>query len=546
MRILIVGGVAGGASAAARARRLNADAEIVILEKGTNISFANCGLPYHLGGEIANREKLIIASPDLFWNRFRIEVRTEHEVVSIDRASKCVSILDHRSGDLVGLTYDRLILSTGSQPLAPPQCQPLPANAFHLWTLNDMDRIMASIVKHNPKSAVVIGGGFVGLEVVEQLHRRKMNVTLIERNPQVLQQLDRLFAKIVENHLESKGVQLALGVQIKNLIKREDRVTAIELEDGNTIPTDLLIVGAGVRPRIALAEQAGLQIGINGGVVVNEFMQSSDPSIYAVGDIAELKHGVTGELTRIPLAGPANRGGRIAGEHAALQHASPMGAILGTAIVRVFDLTAACTGLNETTLNAKGIPFRSAIIEAGSHASYFPASQSMQLKLLYSPSDGKILGAQSVGGEGVDKRIDIIATAMHFGGTVRQLAQVDLAYAPPYGSAKDPIHMAAFVACNDLDRSPRLVEPTASLTGKQIVDVRTERERQQIPLPNAIAIEIDHLADRWTELDPELPTVVVCHSGKRAHIGACFLLRKGFQQVMNLTGGMSIRSLMSL
>lgn len=547
MRILIVGGVAGGASAAARARRVNADAEIVILEKGPVVSFANCGLPYHIGGEIQERAKLLVATSELFWNRFRIEVRTQHEVVSIDREAKTIAVVEHGrehpDGHRFELSYDRLILATGSQPFTPPQLKPLPSNAFHLWTLNDMDRILSSLADHDPKSAVVIGGGFVGLEVAEQLHHRQINVTLIDRAPQVLKPIDRLFAKIIEGHMESKGIRLVLNADISNVGKIGDRATAVELTDGRSVPTDLLIVGAGVFPRISLAEQAGLTIGSNGGVVVNEHMQSSDPGIYAVGDMVELHHGVTGQLTRIPLAGPANRGGRIAGEHAARGQSDPMGSILGTSIVRVFDLTAACTGLNESALQSKGIEYRSAIIQAASHASYYPGAQSMQLKVLYSPVDGKILGAQAVGGEGVDKRIDVIATAIHFGGTVRQLAQLDLAYAPPYGSAKDPVHMVAFTACNDLDASPSLIEPIALLDGKQVVDVRTERERQQLPLPNAIAIEIDQFADRWTELDPNLPTVVVCHSGKRAHIGACWLKNKGFRNVSNLTGGMSMRSM---
>jgi NADPH-dependent 2,4-dienoyl-CoA reductase/sulfur reductase-like enzyme/rhodanese-related sulfurtransferase len=546
MKILIVGGVAGGASAAARARRVNANAEIMILEKGPFISFANCGLPYHVGGEIAERSKLLVATPELFWNRFRIEVRTHHEVLSINRDAKTVSVFDHSQGQPLELTYDRLILSTGSEPIVPAQLSPLPLNAFHLWTLNDMDRIMSRMAQFSPKHAVVIGGGFVGLEVVEQLHRRGLAVTLVERDPQVLKPLERLFARMVEQHMESKGIQLQLGVQIQGVQRIDDRANAIELTSGTVIPADLIIVGAGVRPRIQLAEQAGLPIGVNGGVVVNAWMQTADPAIYAVGDIVELRHGVTGQLTRIPLAGPANRSGRIAGEHAASDRSAPMGPILGTSIVRVFDITAACTGLNEFALLAKGLSFRTAIIQAASHASYFPGAQSMQLKLLYSREDGKILGAQAVGGEGVDKRIDVIATAMHFGATVRQLAQLDLAYAPPYGSAKDPVHMAAFTACNDLDASPKLIFPNENLKDKQVVDVRTARERQQLPLPGAIAIEIDQFPERWMELDPNRSTIVVCHSGKRAHIGACWLRSKGFADVSNLTGGMSIRALANM
>lgn len=543
MRIIVIGGVAGGASAAARARRVNADAEILVIEKGKYISFANCGLPYHIGGEIRDRSKLLVASPELFWNRFRIQVQTEMEATHIDRNARLVAIRNLSTGLESTIEYDRLILSTGSQPFLPPSLAPLPSNAFHLWTLDDMDRIMATMKSTSQKRAAVIGAGFVGLEVVEQLHRQGFEVTLVERDPQVLRPMERLFARMVEQHLEARGVRIALGAQIERIVREGDLGVSLELQSGASIPFDLLIVGAGVVPRVGLAAQAGLDIGKTGGIVVNSSMQTSDSSIYAVGDIVELTHGVTGEPTRIPLAGSANRAGRIAGEHAASGHSEAMGTVLGTAIVRVFDLTAACTGLNEVALAARAIPFRTAIVQAASHASYYPGAQSMQLKILYTPVDGKILGAQAVGGEGVDKRIDVIATAMHFGGTVRQLAQLDLAYAPPFGSAKDPIHMVAFTACNDINGCPKLVLPTEDLTGKQVVDVRTAAERLERPLPGAISIEIDQLPLRWKELDPMQPTVVVCHSGKRAHVGACWLHKNGFADVSNMTGGMSVRSL---
>jgi NADPH-dependent 2,4-dienoyl-CoA reductase/sulfur reductase-like enzyme/rhodanese-related sulfurtransferase len=543
MRIVIVGGVAGGASAAARARRVNPQAEITIFEKGEYVSFANCGLPYHVGGEIAQRKKLLVATPELFWNRFRVKIHTRHEVTSIDRTQQTIEVVDLARGTSHTIPYDRLILSTGSEPNRPASEVPWPSNVSHLWTLNDMDRIIDTIRIDRVQSAVVVGGGFVGLEVVEQLHRLGINVTLVERNPQVLMPLDREFARMIEHHLQEKGIVLRLGVDLSGFEVEAERATSVKLSNGSKVKTQLVIVGAGVRPRIALASSAGLSIGKAGGVVVNDSMQTSDPKIYAVGDMVEHVHGVLNEPVRIPLAGPANRGGRIAGEHAARGDAAKMGKILGTSIVRVFDLTAACTGLNEKTLLARQIPYRSAIIQASNHAGYYPNAQSMQLKILYSPGEGKVLGAQAVGGEGVDKRIDVIATAIHFGATVWQLAQLDLAYAPPFGSAKDPVHMAAFAACNDLSDAPRLVAPLSDLTGLQVVDVRTASERAERPLENAIAIEIDELADRWTELDPALPTVVVCHSGKRAHVGACRLKGEGFQNVANLTGGMSIRGL---
>jgi NADPH-dependent 2,4-dienoyl-CoA reductase/sulfur reductase-like enzyme/rhodanese-related sulfurtransferase len=548
MRIVIVGGVAGGASAAARARRVNSEAEIIILEKGPTVSFANCGLPYHLGGEIPSRDKLLVATADLFWRRFRIEVRTNHEVVRIDRNSKLIEYRVPSSSELSTMEYDKLILATGSKPLTPSLMEPLPDNAFHLWTLEHMDRIMEFIRQRSPSHAVVIGGGFVGLEVVEQLHRLGLKVSLLQNSNQVLRQLDLEMARIVEKHLASQGVSLLLNADIVELKREGDRIQQIQLADGRTVTADLVIVGIGVQPRTELAVESGLAIGPSRGVAVNAWMQTSDPSIYAVGDMVESFHGVTHRPVRIPLAGPANRGGRIAGQHAATGKADPVGELLGTSIVRVFDVTAACTGLNESMLKAERIAYRSAIIQAANHATYFPGAQSMTLKLLYAPSDGKILGAQAVGGEGVDKRIDVIATAIHFGATVRQLAQLDLAYAPPYGSAKDPVHLVAFTACNDLDAHPHLMPPDSDLRGFQVVDVRTSAEQEKLPLDldePAAQIEIDELGSRWNELDPSIPTVVVCHSGKRAHVGACLLRSKGFASVFNLSGGMSIRSLVS-
>lgn len=541
-RIVVVGGVAGGASAAARARRMNAKAEITILEKGPVISFANCGLPYHLGGEIAERSKLLVATPELFWKRFRIGVKTGHEVTSIDRNGKSVAGKDSE-GNPFQYAYDRLILATGAEPIKPPFWKEA-SNLLHLWTLDDMDRILKGIDANEVRNVVVIGAGFVGLEVVEQLHHRGLKIILIERMDQVLPPLDLLFARMIEEELREKDVELYLSAAVQELHVENGKVTAVEMIGRGTVPADLVIVGAGVRPRTALASQAGLTLGSQGGVKVNDFMQTDDPNIYAVGDMIEYQHGVTGEATRIPLAGPANRAGRIAGAHAACGKAEPMGKVIGTAIVRVFQQTIACTGLNLRTLKAKGIDHRAVIVQAANHAGYYPGAQSMQLMLTYAPSDGRILGAQAVGGNGVDKRIDIIATAINFGGTVYQLAQLDLAYAPPFGSAKDVVHMAAFAACNDLQGCPEVVPPDADLSGLQVLDVRTEKEKKELPLLGAVGIPVDELISRYVELDSTRPTVVVCHSGKRAHVAACWLQGQGFASVKNLTGGMSVRSLL--
>ncbi len=544
IKIVIVGGVAGGATAAARARRTNANAEIFLLEKGPLVSFANCGLPYHIGGEIAERKKLLVATKELFWNRFRVDVRCRHEVTAIDRHAKKVTGIDHETGKSFELSFDRLILSTGSAPILPPFWKPA-ENVRHLWTIEDMDAILATIENRQVRKAVVVGAGFVGLEVAEQLHRRGIEVAVVQQLDQVLGPVDWPIAKLVEQEMRSQGIALQLSNTVDEIDVVDGLARSVLLGNGQRIETELVIVAIGVRPRVALAESCGLALGPSGGVKVNAMMQTSDPSIYAVGDMVEYRHGVTDRPCLNPLAGPANRAGRIAGAHAASSRSDPMGPVFGTAIVRVFDLDIACTGLSERGLQRNAIPYRSVIIQAPHHASYYPGAKSMQLVLHYAPDTGRILGAQAAGGAGIDKRIDVIATAMFFGATVRQLAQLDLSYAPPFGSAKDPVHMAAFAACNDLDRYPEMAPLDIDLQHLQVVDVRTAQEREQLPLEEAVSIPIDDLLERWTELDPTRETLVVCHSGKRAHVGACWLQGKGFEKVRNMTGGMSLRSLSS-
>ncbi|MEM7474367.1 MAG: FAD-dependent oxidoreductase [Planctomycetota bacterium] len=539
-RIVIVGGVAGGATAAARARRCDAQAEITILEKGPAVSFANCGLPYHIGGEIEDRDKLLVATPELFWNRLRVRVRTEHEVTQIDRGACTVTGLD-AEGEEFKLPYDRLILATGSKPIEIEALSRDAENVFQLWSLSDMDEILEYMKRRPCRKALVIGAGFVGLEVVEQIAARGMGVVLVERLPQVLGPLDFEMARLVEKELLKSEVDLKLGANAEQLLISSGRATAAKLDNGETVATDLVIVGAGVRPRIELAEQNGLSIGAQGGVEINEFCQTSDPNVYAVGDMVEYQHRILGSAVRMPLAGPANRAGRIAGEHAVRGSSPPLPPVAGTAIVRVFGTTAGTTGLNERACQQAGLRYRSATIQAPHHASYFPGAKTLTLKLIYD-DNGKILGAQGVGAEGVDKRMDVIATALQFGGTVQDLVGLDLSYAPPFGSAKDPIHMVAFAAQNDLAEKPELVPYDADLAGKQVVDVRAPSELEKLPTAEgAINIPVDELADRTGELDPDLPTIVVCHSGKRAHVAACRLQSLGFSSVQNLSGGMSIR-----
>jgi len=543
LRIVVVGGVAGGASAAARARRCNAQAEITILEKGPVVSFANCGLPYHIGGEIVERSKLLVATPELFWDRFRVRVRTGHEVTTVNRSAKTVNGVTS-AGEEFKVPYDRLILATGSEPIRPAFCNVSADNVFSLWTLDDMDRILGTMKKHPCKRATVIGGGYVGLEVVEQLKHRGIDVTLIERLSQVLTPLDPEMAKLIELEMRQAGVKVMLGAEVESLLTGRNRVvTAVKLADNQTVPTDLVIVSIGVRPRTALAQAAGLEIGASGGVKINVYCQTSDPDIFAVGDIVEYHHGTLDRPLRVPLAGPANRSGRIAGAYAAVGASQPLASVQGTSVVRVFGLSAGGTGLNSRMAREAQIDFRTAIAQAPHHASYFPGAKNLTLKILYRPDNGQLLGAQAVGGEGVDKRLDVAATVLHFSGTIHDLAGLDLAYAPPFGSAKDPIHMAAFVAENDLARLPELVGYDAELEGLQVVDVRSASELEKLPLLGAIHIPVDELSERWSELDPSLPTVTVCHSGKRAHIAACLLRGHGFERVRNLNGGMSIRRL---
>ncbi len=536
--LVIVGGVAGGASAAARARRANEHVRIIMYEKDNDISFANCGLPYFIGGEIQDREKLLVAKPALFRNRFNIEVHTHHEVLSIDRAAKTVEVHNKVTDERFTQAYDKLILAPGGRPLLPPMPGMDAPNVFTLRNLDDVDRIKAYLEAHSITKPVVVGAGFIGLEMVEQLHALGMKVALVEMLPQVLPPLDAEMAALVRVELEAQGIDLHLGNALQGLRVSESAVTGVELADGTTLDTDFVVMGLGIRPNTALAEAAGLDIGETRGIAVNDTMQTSDPDIYAVGDAVEYPRTFLRKPARVPLAGPANRAGRIAGEHAVTGTASPMPLVLGTAIVRVFDKTAASTGLNVKTAKKMGLDVRSVVAVALHHVGYYPGAQPMMLKLIYENGSGKVLGAQAVGGEGIDKRIDIIATAIQFDATVADLTGLDLTYAPPFGAAKDPVHMAAFIAQNDLAGFAPVAQLDADLSEKQVVDVRTPKEVEAMRLPYTIHIPVDELRDRLDELDAEKTTVVHCQSGLRSHIATRILMQHGFRQVKNLTGGM--------
>ena len=547
LKIVIVGGVAGGASAATRARRCNEHAEIILLEKDEFVSFANCGMPYHIGGEIPDRGKLLVATKELLERRFKLDVRTRSEAVQIDRKSKEVIVRQLIDGQEYRLAYDKLILSPGAAPFVPNIEGVHAEGVYTLRNIADMDRIRDAVETgaQGTKEAIVIGGGFIGLEMVEQLVARGFTTSLAELLPQVLPPMDPEMVVPLHDELRHQGVQLTLGDGIKKIaVDSAGHVTGVELQSGKVLPGSVVILGMGVRPNTKLAVDAGLTLGKTGGIATNSSLQTNDPDIYAVGDACEYVYAPTGEQMRVALAGPANRAGRLAGEHAATGQCFPTAPVMGTAVVRVFEQTAAMTGLSAKAATRSGIKFCSVTIIAGQHAGYFPGASPITLKLLYCPESGRVLGAQATGKDGVDKRIDVIATAMAFKATVRDLTGLDLSYAPPYGSAKDPVHQAAFTACNQMDGLGDVLDADADLSGYQVIDVRTAAEIAKAPLTGCdsfVAIPVDELRLRLQELDSSRPTVVSCGVGIRGHVAQQILVQHGFTKVVNLSGGATLR-----
>ncbi len=540
--ILIVGGVAGGASAAARARRMNENARIIIFERDSYVSFANCGLPYYLGGEITDRDQLLIAKPSLFKRRFDIEVRTRHEVTGIDREARSITVRDLDAEASYEMTYDKLILAPGADPIEPPIPGVDAQGVFTLRNLEDTDRIAEAMP--DARRAVVVGGGYVGLECAEQFRRKGLEVALVEMQPQVLPMHDPEMVEPLHRQLEFNGVRLELGNGIASIEEQGGRATAAILADGTRLPADLVLLGIGVRPNVGLAEAAGIDLGASRGIATDEYMRTSDPDIYAVGDAAEYTYGPTGAKLRVPLAGPANRTGRLAGEHAVTGSSRRAPAAMGTSIVRVFGTTAGMTGLSLKAALAAGLDATATHVIANNHAGYYPGAQAMIVKLVFEEGTGRVLGVQACGGDGVDKRLDVVSTLTHFGGTVHDLAELDLAYAPPFGSAKDPLHMAAFAAENHLDGLAPVVQPDIDLCPYQTVDVRSAAEVEALPLAECdqiINIPLDHLRDRLGELDPSLPTVVACRSGLRSYVATRILKQHGFDEVYNLSGATAMR-----
>ncbi len=534
MKLVIVGGVAGGASAAARARRLAEDAEIVLIERGPDISFANCGLPYHIGGEIAQREKLLVVTPERMRQRFNLDVRVRSSVESIDRTAKKVRIRDLASGREYEESYDKLILAPGAAPLRPP----LPGidlpGIYTLRNLEDMDRIIKTL-QANVKQAVIIGAGFIGLELAENLVRRGVHTSVVELQDQVMPPFDKEMTAPIAEKLKSKGVTLLLRQSAEEFEKTADGV-AVRLNSGKVLHAELVILGIGVRPESKLASDAGLEVGPRGGIRVNAQMRTTDPDIYAVGDAIEVTDFVTGQPTQVPLAGPANRQGRIAADNV-FGRDSRFRGTQGTAIVGVFDLVAALTGASEKTLQRVKRAYRKVYIHPASHAGYYPGAEAMTLKLLFDPETGKILGAQAVGGSGVDKRIDVIAVAIQAGMTVFDLEEMELAYAPQFGSAKDPVNMAGFVAAGLIrDDHPQVDVEYVLAERPYLLDVRTPEEFGRGHFPDAINIPIDDLRGRLGELPKDRQIAVYCQVGQRGYLGTRILRQKGFNAV-NVGGG---------
>ena len=530
MRVVIVGGVAGGMSAATRMRRLDADAEIIVLEKSGHVSYANCGLPYFVGGVIEEEDALLLQTPASLHARFKLDVRVATEVISIDPAAKTVTAKDWQRNEEYALSYDKLILSPGASPLVPPI--PGIERALTLRTVEDVEKI-ANRVNAKPKSAVVIGGGFIGVEIAENLVHKGVPTTVVEAAPQVLAPLDPEMATLVAAEMRKHGVALHLGVSAKDVTP-----TSVVLSDGTVLDAELVIMAIGVRPDTNLAKAAGLTIGIRGGIEVDDFNRTSNHDIYAVGDAAEKTDAIDGSATLVPLANLANRHGRVVADHIAGRATRPIKTI-GTAIVKVFDLMIAATGWNEKRLTAAGREVMVIHTHPNNHAGYYPDAKQIALKLIFDPKTGEILGGQGVGVDGVDKRIDVIATAIRGGITAPELADLELAYAPPFGSAKDPVNMLGYIAENMMSGLLKTAQwnQTQDLraAGYQLIDVRTSSEYSRGTIPGAINIPVDEIRGRVSEIK-NAPILVNCQVGQRGHTATMLLKELGFDAT-NLDGG---------
>lgn len=540
--VIIVGGVAGGASCAARLRRLDEEARIILFERGEYISFANCGLPYSIGGVIPSRDDLLLQTPESFSRRFNIDVRTRSEVIAIERGSRQVEVRDAVSGAVYREGYDKLVLSPGASPLRPPIPGIDHPAILTLWTLPDMDRIGKRLEAGSVARAVIVGGGFIGVEMAENLATRGVAVTIVELSDQVMLPLDFDMAQFVHRHLAEKGVRLMLGDGVRSFADAGGDVR-ITLKSGRELDANLVILSIGVSPNNALAKECGLALGARGGIVVDETLRTGDPDIYAIGDAVQVVHFVSGEKTMIPLAGPANRMGRMAADILCGLRRTYKGT-QGSSVAKVFDMTVAATGLNEKNLKSMGRriwrDYGVAILHPRSHAGYYPGGSHLALKIVYDRK-GRLLGAQGVGRRGVDKRIDVLATVIRMGGTVFDLEELELAYAPPYSSAKDPVNLAGYIAANELEGTAAFItcEELMGLDRSEVtvLDVRTGSEVRAGAIPGSVHIPVDALRERLGELDRERETIVYCAVGVRAHTAARILMQSGFTRVRNLAGG---------
>jgi len=537
MKTVIIGGVAGGASTATRLRRMDEKAEIIILERGDFISFANCGLPYHIGGVIQERDKLLVITPEKLKQTFNIEARVKHEALSIDTKKKTVNIRDLSNGREYMENYDKLVLSPGASPIIPPVPGADLPGVFTLRSIPDMDRINDFVTEKQATRAVVVGGGFIGLEIAENLQDRGVQVTIIEMLDQVMAPIDYEMAAMVHQHLDFKHVRLALGDGLKSI--GADSPLNVTLQSGKVVGTDMVILSVGVRPETSLAKDAGLELGLRGTIAVNDHLQTSDKDIYAIGDAVQVKNIISGKEVNLPLAGPASKQARIVADNIAGRNMIFKG-VQGTSIVKVFDLTVGATGLNSKQLADLGLPFKEVIIHASNHAGYYPGASPMAFKLLFSPDDGKVLGAQLVGIEGVDKRVDVIATAIHAGMTVFDLEELELAYAPPYGSARDPINIIGFLAGNvlrdDLETVDWNMVDKMDREKNVFLDVRDPEELAIGMIEGSLNIPLGELRERLNEIQRSKRVVVYCQVGQRGYFAARILKQNGFD-VVNLNGG---------
>ncbi|PKM68008.1 MAG: CoA-disulfide reductase [Firmicutes bacterium HGW-Firmicutes-2] len=540
-KVLIVGGVAGGAGTAARLRRMDDQAEIIMFEKGPYISFANCGLPYYIGGTIKNREELLLQTPEGFGNRFNVDVRVNNEVLKIDRGNKKVIVKNGTTNMTYEESYDTLVLSTGSTPLVPGLEGIDSPNIFTLWTIPDVDRIKEYVLSHNLKTATVIGGGFIGLEMAENLHDLGLDVSIAEMAPQVMMSIDYDMAQLIHGHLAKKEVHLHLNNGVKSF-KARGPVTDVILSDGTTIESDIILLAIGVKPNGSLAIESGLKTNERGGVIVDTHLRTSDPNIYALGDMIEVEDFVSGQKTMVPLAGPANKQGRIVADNITGLSKTYNGT-QGTSVAKVFDMTVASTGNNEKNLEKQGLLYGKdylvSLITKSSHADYYPGAKDLTLKLIFD-LEGKILGAQALGQEGVEKRIDVIATAIRFGATVNDLIELELSYAPPYSSAKDPVNMVAYVADNILSQKmvPIRSEEIQGLDESKLVilDVRTPEEVAYGAIEGHVNIPLDDLRERIHELPSDREIIIYCAVGFRGYLASTILNPAGFK-TRNLLGG---------